>query len=133
MPPVARTLVDVLRRAAGRTEAGYFYATDDIAAPRFESFHELNRRADRIAAALHARGLRPGDRIGLVLQDAQQFVDCFFGAVVAGVVPVPIAPPPVRFGQAGNFLRHVTPVIRKARPRLLLADDDLAGLLAGLD
>lgn len=123
------TLVDVLRRAAGRDDAGYSYATDDIADVRFESFQQLNRRADRIAGALRARGLVPGDRVGLILHDAQQFIGCFFGAMVAGLVPVPIAPPPVRFGQDGNFLRHITPVLRKARPRLLLTDGDLAALL----
>ena len=125
----AATLVDVLRRAAGRDSAGYSYATDDIADVRFESFQALNLRVDRIAGALRARGLAPGDRVGLILHDAQQFIGSFFGAMVAGLIPVPIAPPPVRFGQDENFLRHITPVLRKAQPRLLLTDGDLATLL----
>lgn len=128
MEKPVRTVIDVLRRVSDRHESGYSYVTEngDI---QFESFHELYRRANRIAVALIAHGLEKGDRLGMILYESQPFIDTFFGAILAGVVPVPIAPPPARFGQSENSLRHVAPVLSKAQPRLLLTDKNIGPLL----
>lgn len=126
-----RTLLDALQRVADRQESGYSYVTED-GTIHFESFHELYRRASRIGFALQAHGLRKGDRLGMILLDSQQFIDSFFGALLVGVIPVPIAPPPARFGQGEASLRHIAPIVTKAQPRLLLTDAQVRPLLERL-
>jgi long-chain acyl-CoA synthetase len=46
----------------------------------------------RVAAALQARGVRPGDRVGLVLPNVLAFPIVFYGALLAGAVVVPMNP-----------------------------------------
>lgn len=128
MQKPVRTVIDALRRVADRHESGYSYVTEN-GTIQFESFHELYRRANRIGVALKNYGFVKGDRLGMILHDSQQFIDSFFGALLAGVIPVPISPPPARFGQSENSLRYVAPIITKAQPRLLLTDEYLEQLL----
>lgn len=48
--------------------------------------------AARVAGALVERGVRPGDRVVLVLDDGPDFVLAFLGAAHAGAVAVPVNP-----------------------------------------
>ncbi|MCE6995561.1 AMP-binding protein [Saccharothrix sp. S26] len=48
--------------------------------------------AARVAGALAGAGVRPGDRVALVLDDGPDFVLAFLGAAHAGAVAVPINP-----------------------------------------
>jgi long-chain acyl-CoA synthetase len=50
----------------------------------------LDDRMDRVAAALQARGLEKGDRLLLAMGNRFEFIECFFGAMRAGVVPIPL-------------------------------------------
>ena len=50
----------------------------------------------QIAGALHARGLTPGHRVALVIPEVSDFIRAFFGISAAGLVPVPLCPPPRR-------------------------------------
>lgn len=54
------------------------------------SYAELNNRARRWAAALIARGVQPGDHVGLLLTTRPEFVDVLFGIAMAGAVAVPV-------------------------------------------
>jgi long-chain acyl-CoA synthetase len=56
------------------------------------TYGELDRLADRFAAALQRAGIRKGDRVALVLPNCPQFVYCFYGALRAGAVVVPTNP-----------------------------------------
>lgn len=58
--------------------------------PRRVTHGELNRRMDQVAATLVARGLREGDRVLLAMSNRSEFVEVFFGAMRAGLVPVPL-------------------------------------------
>jgi long-chain acyl-CoA synthetase len=60
------------------------------ARPREVRHAELDRRMERVAAALNALGLAPGDRLLLAMDNRFEFVEAFFGAMRAGVVPVPL-------------------------------------------
>ena len=59
---------------------------------RFVDYSELYAEALRRGAMLTDAGLKQGDRIALVLPEPYEFVLTFLGALVAGVVPVPISP-----------------------------------------
>ena len=56
---------------------------------RFD-FATLNNRCNRIANALLARGVQPGDRVALLLKNGIEFVETYFAAAKIGAVTVPI-------------------------------------------
>jgi long-chain acyl-CoA synthetase len=64
----------------------------DRAATIFEggrlTFRELKEAADRLAAALHALGVRPGDRVAIQLPNLPQMVIAYYGTLKAGAVAV---------------------------------------------
>ncbi|PJK28730.1 benzoate-CoA ligase family protein [Minwuia thermotolerans] len=54
------------------------------------TYGELARRVNRAGNALKALGLQPEDRIMMVMLDTIDFPALFFGAIKAGIVPVPV-------------------------------------------
>jgi long-chain acyl-CoA synthetase len=56
------------------------------------SYGDLQAASDACAAALVSMGVRPGDRVALVLPNAPQFFVCEFGAWKAGAIVVPVNP-----------------------------------------
>jgi benzoate-CoA ligase len=55
------------------------------------SYEEVSAAADAAGAGLLERGLGFGDRVILAVRDRPEFVATFWGAIKAGLVPVPIA------------------------------------------
>ncbi len=53
------------------------------------TFAEIERAVLRIAAALKAKGLEPGARILIRLENTSTYALLFFGAIAAGYVPLP--------------------------------------------
>ncbi|WP_289298600.1 benzoate-CoA ligase family protein [uncultured Reyranella sp.] len=53
------------------------------------SYADLAERVSRAGNALLAAGLRPGDRLLMVVKDCPAFFYLFWGAIKAGIVPVP--------------------------------------------
>jgi long-chain acyl-CoA synthetase len=56
------------------------------------TFSELADAAARFAAYLGDRGLRPGDRVGVMLANRREFATVFYGVLHAGAVAVPMDP-----------------------------------------
>jgi benzoate-CoA ligase len=54
------------------------------------SYEEVASAADGAGAGLLALGLERGDRVLLALRDRPEFVAAFWGAIKAGLVPVPV-------------------------------------------
>jgi fatty-acyl-CoA synthase len=88
---VAPTLAHAVRDLAGDRERGFVFVRPD-GTERLVTFCDLAAEAERRAARLSGLGLRKGDRLALVIPDGDEFVLSFLGAVLAGVVPVPIYP-----------------------------------------
>lgn len=57
---------------------------------RRETLAEMNLAARHWAKALMARGVKPGDHVGILLTTRPEFVDLLFGIAMAGAVCVPI-------------------------------------------
>jgi len=80
------TLVDALKRCAREHPDGV--------ALRFEgattSFAELLSQSEAFGRALESLGVKPGDRVALVLPNVPQFVVAQFGAWLAGAIVAPI-------------------------------------------
>jgi long-chain acyl-CoA synthetase len=56
------------------------------------TYDEFADSAGRVAAALAARGVIPGDRVGLVLPNVPSFPVVHYGALMAGAAVVPMSP-----------------------------------------
>jgi long-chain acyl-CoA synthetase len=56
------------------------------------TYEELDERSARVAGLLGARGVRPGDRVGLMLPNIPQFPVLYYGVLRAGAVVVPMNP-----------------------------------------
>ena len=91
-------------------------------------FAELYARALRTAGALRERGLRRGDRVAIVLPTCVEFMDAFFGALLAGAVPVPLYPP-VRLGRLEEFHRRTARMIEVSGARIVLSDARISKFL----
>ncbi len=86
-PPLARTLHDLLREQAARAPQ----APAVICGGRTLSFAALGARAGRLAAALRARGLRHGDRVGILMNNRAELLEALFAASAAGATVVPFS------------------------------------------
>ena len=82
--PYSRTLADLLSEQAER----YAGAPAVICGDRVVSYAELAQRAGRIAAGLRGRGVRRGDRVGLLINNRLEWLESFFGAMSLGAVVV---------------------------------------------
>lgn len=54
------------------------------------SYAELDAEVDRIAAGIASLGIKPGDRVGLLVQNTPNFVSSYVGIARAGGVTVPL-------------------------------------------
>ena len=117
--PEHRTVNDALT-AAARTRSGITFV-DLHERETFLSFSEIHARARRIAAALRRLGVSAGDRVALVFPTSPAFMDAFFGALLAGAVPVPLYPP-FRLGRLPEYHAATARMIDAVGARLVLAD-----------
>lgn len=58
--------------------------------PREVRYAELEERLDRVANLLIGKGLKPGDRLAMSVSNRFEFIEIFYGAMRAGIVPVPL-------------------------------------------
>ena len=72
------------------------------------TFADLDARADRMASALMARGLAPGDRLAIYLSNRLEYLDLFLAATRLGVIVVPINIL-YREREAGHILHDASP------------------------
>jgi len=54
------------------------------------TYGELAERVNRYGNAIISLGIQPGERVLMVVKDCPEFIYAFFGAIKAGVVPVPV-------------------------------------------
>jgi acyl-CoA synthetase (AMP-forming)/AMP-acid ligase II len=92
------------------------------------SWGEVYGRARQVAAALMARGVGPGERVAIMLPTCPGFVDAFFGAALAGAVPVPLYPP-VRLGRMDEFHRATARMLQAVQARIVVTDTRIRLLL----
>ena len=81
--PTTWVLAEVLkRRAAEHPDRDYLKFAD---AP-WVSYGEINARSNRIANALIARGVQPGESVSVMLPNCEEFIPVWFGILKAGAV-----------------------------------------------
>src|SRR5438105_3549112 len=89
LPPVRYATVTEMLAATAGTALGLTFvdaSERETALP----WAEVHRRAQRTAAGLRRVGVEVGDRVAILLPTSPAFMDAFFGAMLAGAVPVPL-------------------------------------------
>ena len=75
--------------------------------------------AHRYGALLRSRGVRPGDRVPILLPTSCDFIEALLGTMLIGAVPTPLAAP-MTFGGLDRYLHNLTAVIRDARATVMI-------------
>jgi amino acid adenylation domain-containing protein len=88
------------------------------------TYAELAATTDRIARVLVERGVRPGDRVGVLAAKAPWTIAALIGTLKAGGVYVPV--------DSASPAPRVARIVRSAEPTVLLADATATGLIDGL-
>jgi len=81
-------IADLLIRSAAERPGDVAIKLDESELP----YAGLDEAAARVAALLHAKGVGPGDRVGIMLPNVPYFPICYYGALRAGAVIVPMNP-----------------------------------------
>jgi fatty-acyl-CoA synthase len=92
------------------------------------SYTAIERASARYGGALQALGLSKGDRVALILPTNEDFVLCFFGALRAGIIPVPIYPP-LGLGQLQGYLDNTRHIVAKSGAKALVTSGQIKRLL----
>jgi long-chain acyl-CoA synthetase len=79
-------LASILTESAGRVPGNPAIRLGDVEL----TYAELDDRSARMAAVLIAKGVRPGDRVGVMLPNVPEFPVAYYGVLRAGGVVVPM-------------------------------------------
>ncbi|MBI4588937.1 MAG: AMP-binding protein [Candidatus Rokubacteria bacterium] len=131
-PATAGTLTEVLGwHAEAHPARVHIFLREQDGSELPVSYRSLWERARAVATGLGERGVRPGDRVALMLRTEEAFFHAFFGVLFAGAVPVPIYPP-FRADRIEEYARRQVGILRNAEPRWLISfrqAERVAGLL----
>jgi acetyl-CoA synthetase len=99
-----------------------------IAADRSEeriTFRKLSLLSNRFANMLVSKGIKPGDRVAVMLEPSLAFYVSIFGAIKSGAIAVPLF---TLFGPDGIRLR-----VDDCRPKILITNREKADVSSGID
>jgi long-chain acyl-CoA synthetase len=96
---------------------GDFLVYDDGYKRRVHSYADVGRAARGFAAQLTAAGIRPGDKVIVWGENRPEWIACYWGCLIAGVIVVPID-----YRSSADFVRKVAGIVEA---RLVLVGDDV--------
>ena len=88
-------------------------------------YSELRQDALGHARRFVSLGLKKGDRVALIAETGAEFAACFFGAIYAGLWPVPL-PLPTSFGGRDAYVEQLVVMLSSSDPQLFLFPEELA-------
>ena len=117
----SKTLVEAIERIPSSRESGMRFLGFGPQ-EHYLTYRELYAEVHRRAAHFSRLGLRKGDRVALMINEAHEFILTFLGAVVAGVIPASLSPPMAT--KAGeNFLATAARIIDDSGAASLITTD----------
>ena len=102
---------------------GEFLVYDDGYKRRAYTYAEVGRAARGFAARLAAAGLRTGDKVVFWGENRPEWIACYWGCLIGGIIAVPID-----YRSSADFVIRVR---RLVESRVLLVGDDVAGVPSG--
>jgi fatty-acyl-CoA synthase len=129
---MSSTLVTALRHAAELDRAdGGIRLLDRREQATWHPWSEVRTRALRAAGALREAGVKPGDRVALILPTSLGFFDAYFGCQHAGAIPVPLYPP-VRLGRLDEYIDRSAAMLHAVNAVALVTDSRTSRVLGRL-
>jgi long-chain acyl-CoA synthetase len=117
------TLIDVFRDLIAIR--GEFLVYDDGYRRRRHTYAEVGRAARAFSSKLGAVGLHKGDKVVFWGENRPEWIACYWGCLIAGVIVVPID-----YRSTPDFLARVR---RLVDARVILVGDDAAACPEGVD
>lgn len=136
MPEIPTLAAAIEAAAKADPTIGFRFVSDD-GVPGFGgkavseasfSYTALERASARYGGAMQALGLKKGDRVVLICPANEDFILCFFGAIRAGIIPVPIYPP-LGLGQLQGYLDNTRHIVAKSGARAIITTAQIKRLL----
>lgn len=124
--PRYRTVPEALLALRGCTTHGARFA-DRTGNAELYPYGAILDRATRAAGTLQQQGLRPGDRVAIVLPTSIHFFDAFLGTMLAGGVPTALYPP-VRLGKLTEYFARTSRALEQIGARFLVIDAPIGRL-----
>jgi acyl-CoA synthetase (AMP-forming)/AMP-acid ligase II len=121
------TVCDLLERAAAHSDVGVRFL-DREERSTWASWLDLVEGSLEACGRLQAAGIRRGDRVATVLPTGRDFLEIFFGTILAGAIPVPLYPP-VRLGRLEEYTARTATMLTAASARLVITDRRVSRLL----
>ncbi|MFJ6699469.1 AMP-binding protein [Streptomyces sp. NPDC091272] len=119
-------MASVLGRWEGDSSLAHRYVAADHEVVEVSRSALLGAARGRAEALARSRVL-PGDRVALVAQEPAPFVAAFLGALWAGMVPVPLPPPPM--GCKEGWQEEIAAALDVVQPTVLAASEEHLRLL----
>ena len=120
------TLLDLLHAAAISAAPSMLVHVRADGSERSQTYAELRDEAERVSAGLRSAGLTLGSPVIVLPERSEEFLPAFWGALLAGLVPVPLAREPDKLLAVAAFLDWPTLIVDSelaARlPKMLQAD-----------
>lgn len=95
--------------------------------PAEMTYQQLAESARRMAAGLIERGVRPGDRVGILCPNAPEFLQSFFSVLLAGGAACPL-PLPVGLRTVGAYVHRVGRIAEASGLRQVVVPDQFGAL-----
>ena len=95
------------------------------------TFGALRDGAAVLGASLAKHGGQPGQAVAIMLPTGFDFLQSFMGVLAAGMIPVPLYPPP-RLDRLEDYLLRQTKILANAEARLLITFPEAAPVTAAL-
>jgi len=105
---MVRTLQTILEDLLSASTVQGFVFDDGRHEPVTVPFTVLSQQVSQLGRKMLTCGIKPKEHVAIMLEDNREFVTSFLGAVIEGIIPIPIYPPP----KIGNHTQHLENVCR---------------------
>lgn len=123
-PVAAWTLVEALRyHATHHGDRVHITLLEEGDRAQSITYSDLWRESGEIAAGLARRGIRPGRPVAIMMQTCRDYFACFFGALRAGGVPVPLYPP-AKATQIEEHVKRQSGILNSCEAAILIASEE---------
>lgn len=88
-----KTLIEAIKHTASESSGRGIYVHTRSGGQELRSWAQVLEESLRVGAALESQGLEQGDKLVVTMPTSFEFLTSFFGAMLIGVLPIPLAPP----------------------------------------
>lgn len=108
-----KSIIESLMNAVEKNESQVIIRTESGKAIQF-SYPQILNRSLAFAYHLKMRGIKLHDRVLIVLSTSPEFIFSFYGVLLAGGIPVPVAPPSYGLRDLTYYLLRLKAIIQNS-------------------